>query len=434
MKQPPEIQVDQTASRSVRVARLATLALYMVGGLGIIWMWPLSGARHLAANVLGSYFLCWGLFLFFSDRKDRLYGPFILVSVTLGLLLLLFETAGVSGLVNYRTLFGNEADGRVVLEEDGIAFPVYRPGSHVVARWPGGATRGYCLPDREPYFSDITYDRYGFRNSAEYETADVAVTGDSFIEGDNVTGDSTVTSRMAALSGERVVNLGISNHGPLEQLGVLKRFGISLKPRAIVWAFYEGNDLKDLGLRWGRSVWSESQPALSDRTFAKNALKAALRLVTECEPSWGNADRRRGVFTLAGGDTTTVYFIDDPRLEALEIRALDKLAWVLREANRVTSEAGIDLVFVYIPMKYRVYRGSLELPLGSDLHDWAPSDLPERVAEVVAAVSPDIAFVDLTPAFTAAAERGELTHLTDDGHWNAKGHSLAAEEILRALP
>ena len=419
----------------VRIARALTLSAFLLGGLALIWVWPVAGKRQLAAAVLGSYLLFWAVFLWFSERKSDLYVPFILVSATLGLMLALLEAAGLFGWVNYRTLLGNDPGGLIALEEDGIVFGVYEPGLRVVGTWPGSATWGFCLPDRPGYPSDITYDRNGFRNPVARESADLAIIGDSYIEGTGVPDEALVGSRLEQLSGLTVMSFGISNHGPLESLGVLKRFAIPLKPRAVIWVFYEGNDLRDLGQRWDSpaATWRGDPPGPVDRSFVKNALEAVVRLRAECVP-YAAGERRAGVF--GGGArkaADTLYFVDDPRLERAESAGLQHLPEVLREAYRETSEHGIRLIFVFNPVKYRVYDGFLDLPVQSDLHDWTPADLPAKMAEIVRAISPEIAFLDLTPVFRAAAERGELVYLADDPHWNVAGHRLTAEAVLSVL-
>ena len=415
------------------LARCVALSAFLVGGLALIWVWPAAGERQLAAALLGSYLLCWAVFLWFSERKSDLYIPFVVVSATLALLLVLLEAAGQFGVADYRALFGRGSGGGVVLEEDGIVFGVYEPGLRVVGSVPGSAARLFCLPDRPRYSYDVTYDRNGFRSPVEREVADVAVIGDSFVEAARSPAAALVGSQLEELSGLTVASLGISGHGPRESLGVLKRFGIPMARQAVIWVFYEGNDLRELGQRRDDPAerWRGSPPTLVDRSFVKNALEAIVRLRRECVP-YASGERRSGLFG-HGRDTATVYFVDDARLEPLESAGLQLLPDVLGEAYRETSAHGIRLIFVFNPAKYRVYDGYLHLPVESDLYDWTPDDLPTRMAELVRAVSPQIAFVDLTPVFRAAAGRGQLAYFADDPHWNESGHRLAAQAIRSAL-
>ena len=46
--------------------------------------------------------------------------------------------------------------------------------------------------------------------------------------------------------GHPAVNLGFSNDGPLLELATLSEYGLRLRPRAVIWVYFEGNDLTDL--------------------------------------------------------------------------------------------------------------------------------------------------------------------------------------------
>jgi lysophospholipase L1-like esterase len=56
-------------------------------------------------------------------------------------------------------------------------------------------------------------------------------------------------------------------------------------------------------------------------------------------------------------------------------------------------------------------------------------DLPARLRARVAAISPEIGFLDLTPALAAEAARGQLVYFADDTHWSAEGHRAAGRAI-----
>tara|TARA_B110001452_G_scaffold179200_1_gene150394 strand:- start:369 stop:1637 length:1269 start_codon:yes stop_codon:yes gene_type:complete len=97
----------------------------------------------------------------------------------------------------------------------------------------------------------ITYtsDRHGFRNlDHKWDKAkpDVLYIGDSFTEGDCVQNDDTFTSVIERQLPITTINLGIGGDGPLLALAKLREYGQLLKPRKVVWVFYEGNDLAGL--------------------------------------------------------------------------------------------------------------------------------------------------------------------------------------------
>ena len=56
-------------------------------------------------------------------------------------------------------------------------------------------------------------------------------------------------------------------------------------------------------------------------------------------------------------------------------------------------------------------------------------DLPQRMRNILVDISPDIGFVDLTPAFTEEVSRGKRLFLEDDTHWTELGHHVAAQTI-----
>ena len=72
------------------------------------------------------------------------------------------------------------------------------------------------------------------------------IVGDSFVEGLHVAEPDLISARLAERLGEPVANLGRTGYGPQQELEVLRRHGLAMHPRAVVWAFYEGNDLQDV--------------------------------------------------------------------------------------------------------------------------------------------------------------------------------------------
>ena len=113
---------------------------------------------------------------------------------------------------------------------------------------PGGsALLYYRIPqsDLTRFRWDVTRDANGFRNATDLKSADIAVIGDSFVEGMAVPYEKTMTSILARLQGKVAANLGQPGYGLQQELIVLKRYGVPLQPRTLIWMFYEGNDLSD---------------------------------------------------------------------------------------------------------------------------------------------------------------------------------------------
>lgn len=93
-------------------------------------------------------------------------------------------------------------------------------------------------------------DEHGFNNPLGLHKpgeVDVALIGDSFTQGACVQPGEDVASRLrAAPASTRVVSLGNGGDGPLTELATLIEYAAPLRPRVVLWQFYEDNDLLDL--------------------------------------------------------------------------------------------------------------------------------------------------------------------------------------------
>jgi hypothetical protein len=69
----------------------------------------------------------------------------------------------------------------------------------------------------------------------------------------------------------------------------------------------------------------------------------------------------------------------------------------------------------------------------ADVKDWRPTDLPQLISDLAA--SRGIRFMDLTPAFSRAAQTDHKLMFNGiyDCHLNEAGSELVAEEMSRVL-
>ncbi len=104
----------------------------------------------------------------------------------------------------------------------------------------------------------VTYpaDEYGFRNPAGSHRpgeVDVALLGDSFVQGQCVDSGQDIAGRLRT-QGYRTVSLGMSGNGPLIQLAGLTEYAMRLRPPVVVWTIYEGNDAHELTRERGSEI------------------------------------------------------------------------------------------------------------------------------------------------------------------------------------
>ena len=89
----------------------------------------------------------------------------------------------------------------------------------------------------------VTHDVNGYRNVTHFAQADIVLIGDSYVEGRYVSDDQTISRFLQDRLGRAVANLGVAGYGTAQELIVLKQDGMRLKPRIVIWFFFEGNDL-----------------------------------------------------------------------------------------------------------------------------------------------------------------------------------------------
>lgn len=148
-----------------------------------------------------------------------------------------------------------------------------------------------------------------------------------------------------------------------------------------------------------------------------------------CQP---DSAAKFGDFYVQSGETVRVLFGDIYQLTRRDLIALNKLRDIFDEAHRVSTEHGAKLVVAFLPGKIRVYQDVIRTPENSTLPA-EPNDLPQRIRSILADITPDIGFVDLTPPFTEGVNQGQRLFLEGDTHWGKLGHEVAAQTIYEYL-
>ena len=431
----------------MRKDRTAVLtATLFVAAYGVLWLTGVTTMRHLIDNLVAAYFLSWGLYAFLSNLPRReICARFVLASLVVVLTWGLAEMIGVIGLLDYRALFA-VSDGRLqwqagYLPDDEL---LYRHQPHYQQKGiflRGNIGEALCLPPHPDRVFDLRYDHRGFRNDRDLDRADVVVVGDSYVESPMLPSSELLTQVLADLNGQTVANLGVNGYGPEQELVVLKRYALDLKPKTIVWAFFEGNDLLQVvpedesefraDEEWRSGGWLDR---LWMKSFMRNALYAARQSIQGCIPN-RPAQEFRGVFRDNTGRATELFFWVLPRrLTGEDPARLEKLKAVLTEAYALCQEQGIRFMVAFVPVKHRVHVGLPNFqPSTERMRNVRISDLPQQVRELIRSISPDITYVDLTGPLRAAAGSGALTYLQDDTHWTSEGQKVAGLAIHEAL-
>jgi len=395
-----------------------------------------SRLRKFVAKLLVIYLVVWGLFFLLSkvSRSEKAL-RFIITTISFGILFGSLEALTFFKVVDYRTVFATPI------------LPPWRKPTNILDRELiykhkpyeryKGTTKGliawlFEIPDAKEYHYEVQYDKHGFRNDKDYDKADIAVIGDSFIEGAKVPTGQLITTILKEHLNKTVVNFGLIGYGPNQYNIILKRYAIPLNPKIVVWTFYEGNDLDNVNSynemisNW--EYYSRSFHSFQDRSFLKNfALVFDRILGNERKKS---AENLLGIIKTGNGKTARVYLLNPSLpLSEDELSALNEIRSLLSSAYQICKSNNTNLIVLYAPAKFRVYHDIAEFKAGSVCNDWVVNDLPERFRTMLAQISNEIGFIDLTPSFKQAALNNNQPFFYDDTHWSAAGHKIAAEQV-----
>jgi hypothetical protein len=303
----------------------------------------------------------------------------------------------------------------------------------------------YQLPRSAQEPITFTYDRWGYRNAVDMEHADVVLIGDSYVEGWYVDDRETVAARLTERLGVPVANLGVAGYGTLQELEVLRRDGLARRPRTVVWFFFEGNDLYDdqtfenarlAGPPSTEQVTPHGEGLAAShgwkrRSFTLNALRWLRRIshpvVPNRAPYWAY---RRG----ERGDRARVYFADYAGVPWTDY---ERDRWrvargALEDGVALARAAGVEVAFVYAPIKFRVYRDVIDPAPGSPLLGWSAwDDLPVLFRQFCEDNA--VRCLDLTDGFRTRVRQGVEVFARTDTHWGPAGHELAAEQVAALL-
>ncbi|MBK5255995.1 MAG: SGNH/GDSL hydrolase family protein [Vicinamibacteria bacterium] len=121
--------------------------------------------------------------------------------------------------------------------------------------------------------------------------------------------------------------------------------------------------------------------------------------------------------------------------------AWEKVGAIVAALRNDVHAHGSTLALVYIPGRmeiqqasWKVTRQLYQLKEG----DWNLGKVRDKIQHLGAAL--EVAVIDLTPALKAADQIFKPTYFTFDGHWNARGHDVAAGAVFdwmkgaKALP
>jgi hypothetical protein len=211
------------------------------------YLFGLYDAESLARNLFLTYLLACLVHVALSKARPSL--SLARLGILTGTLLIavgLIELPALTGAFDYREIFYPRIPGSLGphnrVYQPGIAYS-RPPHDEFESHQLGGGVIQYDLEGHPRYSARHHYDARGYRNRVDLDRADIVLIGDSFVEGTRVTQAEILSELLVERVAVPVANFGQSDYGPTHELRVLRKLALDLRPRIVVWFFYEGNDI-----------------------------------------------------------------------------------------------------------------------------------------------------------------------------------------------
>ena len=326
-----------------------------------------------------------------------------------------------------------------------------RPGAHLTFR-------------RSEYAVPLAVNSLGLRDPergyvAPAGTSTLLALGDSFLEGYTVPLEQTLTQvlerRLAARADcrWRVINGGTSAYSTDQEYLFYRSEGLRYRPQVVVLFFYYNdvfaNDqqayvgapkpvfvFRDGELRLYRQPVPRPRPQPDGQAEPAAATSSAL-LEWVRQRLWFGAPRAYNALGRLGLWPPNRRIGARMELRVYERRALpaieggwEKTAAILERLAAEVAAAGSRLLVVYVPTHMEVseaaWRRSQER-YGMDAAGWDRGRVLRRLGGIAREVG--FPLLDLTPALRASEGLFTGSYYVRDGHWNSRGHRVAATEL-----
>jgi lysophospholipase L1-like esterase len=295
----------------------------------------------------------------------------------------------------------------------------------------------------------VTYesDEHGFRNPKglwESGRIDIVALGDSFTQGYCVSADKYFVD-IVRQHYPATLNLGMAGKGALLMLAALREYAAPLRPRLVLWTYFEGNDLLDLQ----DEQQSEFLRRYLDEGFSQNLLDRqaeadrALRSFVDKEMARAIAQRReRKRAGSVVGESLQVMKLpvlrsrlgllqstsaeEQADASVLKGTEVDLFREILSRARASVQSWDGTLYFVYLPNWTRYDKrlhGAPTLRAAESQRD----NVLKAVGEL------GIPIIDVLPVFDAHRDPMSLFPFGAPGHYTEEGHRLVADEVLKAI-
>jgi len=285
------------------------------------------------------------------------------------------------------------------------------------------------LCNENGHYVTYTSDEHGFRNPqglwGQGHPLNTAVMGDSFANGGCVQDGEELASHVRKRF-PATINLGIGGTGPLIQLAIMREYLPYLRPRLVLWFYYE-NDLGDLETELGNSFLRQyldprfSQDLIHRQgevdSYLTDLIEDHLRR-SHARPPAKQSPAARALL-LARVRRLMASPFERPPAPAPVIA--ETYAQIVGIANKLVTTQGGKLHLIYLPDWVRMNRSA------DDPH----YRQKERV--LAAAAQSKLPVIDVHATFRAYPAPASRFFEYPGSHYNARGYQVAAEYVLERI-
>ncbi len=284
----------------------------------------------------------------------------------------------------------------------------------------------------------LGYEGIGFRDDGINSECFAIALGDSFTEG-VIDSENLWVELLEKKTGLDFVNMGEARYSPIQEVRMLQKYGAPLKPKLVLWAFYQNDfsDSYDTNKRlreWmeGKPIHSGSENWLIQHSWVCRVFNY-IRTYRRAKSEERGDNSQLSPYPYKDGRLSLVFY------PSFLERNIDRL--VMQEGCKLTKESLLEakaicqnikatLVVILIPCKEQSYwhivKGLIKDSENYDIDQL--NTLMNNFCE-----EQGITCLDLTPIFREHSRKQEQLYYTFDAHWNKEGNHLAAEAILSYL-
>ncbi len=308
---------------------------------------------------------------------------------------------------------------------DGQPDLIVKSGGQTLLPLGGVSNKRTVLCNETGDFAVYESDEHGFSNPKglwREGSLQLVLVGDSFAHGACV----APAENFAGVLREQypaTLNLGIHGSGPLAELATLREYLPALRPKFVVWFYYEDNDLTDLAselknpmlLRYLDPTHRQGLP--EQQAQIDSTVAAYLNQGLASTPAANVGTQLFGIMKL-NAIRTILGLTLQVKTDSFDYKPMRR---VLAEAKRTTESWGGKLYFVYLPGPGRYFSPRQRQQLDA---------MRERVLPMVR--EQGIPVVDVVQVFAANGNPQQM-FVYPGSHYNNRGYRVAATAVRDAL-